>query len=80
MLRFIDPKILEGKSGGDLAKIVVDSQENQLSVDKIIVGAKTERFLKKLSPHDARRERENCNEKLFSCCYQLLTEETSLTR
>ena len=57
MLRFIDPKILEGKSGADLAKIVVDSQENQLSLDKIVVGAKTERFLKKLYPHDARRER-----------------------
>ena len=57
MLRFIDPKILEGKSGADLAKIVVDSQENQLSLDKIIVAAKTESFLKKLSPHDARRER-----------------------
>ena len=57
MLRFIDPKIIEGKSGADLAKIVVDSQENQLSLDKIIVGTKTERFLKKLSPHDVRRER-----------------------
>ena len=56
-LRFIDPKILEEKSGADLAKIVVDSQENQLSLDKIVVGAKTEHFLKKLSPHDARRER-----------------------
>ena len=57
MLRYIDPKILEGNSGADLAKIVVDSQENQLSLDKIVVGAKTERFLKKVSPHDARRER-----------------------
>ena len=57
MLRFIDPKILEGNSGADLAKIVVDSQENQLSLDKIVVRAKTEHFLKKLSPHDARRER-----------------------
>ena len=57
MLRFIDPKILEGKSGADLAKIVVDSQENQLSLDKIVIGAKTECFLNKLSPHDARRER-----------------------
>ena len=45
MLRFIDPKILEGKSGADLAEIVlVDSQENRLSLDKIVVGAKTERF------------------------------------
>ena len=66
MLRFIDPKILKGKPGADLAKIVVDSQENQLSLYKTVVGGKTERFLKKLSPHDARRE--NCNEKLFSCC------------
>ena len=57
MLRFIHPKILKGKSGADLAKIVVDSQENQLSLDKIVVGAKTESFLKKLSPDDARRER-----------------------
>ena len=57
MLRFIDPKVLEGKSGADLANIVVDSEENQLSLDKIVVGAKTKRFLKKLSPHDARRER-----------------------
>ena len=57
MLRFIDPKIIEGESGADLAKIVVDSQENQLSLDKIVVGAKTERFLKKLSP-DEREERE----------------------
>ena len=40
ILRFIDPKILEGKSGADLAKMVVDSQENQLSLDKIVVGAK----------------------------------------
>ena len=30
MLRFIDPKVLEGKSGADLANIVVDSEENQL--------------------------------------------------
>ena len=44
MLRFIDPKILEGKSGADLTKIVVDSPENQLSLDKIVVGVKTERF------------------------------------
>ena len=65
MLRFIDPKILKGKSGADLAKIVVDSQEKQLSLYKTVVGAKTECFLKKLSPHDARRE--ICNEKLFSC-------------
>ena len=57
VLRFIDPKILEGKSGADLAKIVVDSQEKQLSLDKIVVAAKTERFLKKSTPHDARRER-----------------------
>ena len=57
MLRFIDLKILERKSGADPAKIVVDSQENQLSLDKILVGAKAECFLKKLSPHDARKER-----------------------
>ena len=57
MLRFIDPKILEGKSGADLAKIIVNSQENQLSLHKIVVGANTKHFLKKLSPHDARRER-----------------------
>ena len=56
MLRFIDPKILEGKSGANLAKIAVDSQENQLSLDKIVVGAKTEHFSQKLSPH-VRRER-----------------------
>ena len=55
MLRFIDLKILERKSGADPAKIVVDSQENQLSLDKILVGAKAECFLKKLSPHDARK-------------------------
>ena len=53
MLRFIDLKIVEGKSGADLAKIVVDSHEKQLSLDKIIIGAKTKCFLKKLSPHDA---------------------------
>ena len=46
MLRFIDLKILERKSGADPAKIVVDSQENQLSLDKILVGAKAECFLK----------------------------------
>ena len=67
MLRFVDPKILEGKPGADLAKTVVDSQENQLSFDKIVVVAKNKRFLKKFSPHDAIK-RENCNEKLFSCC------------
>ena len=44
MLRFIDPKILEGKSGADLAKIIVNSQEYQLSLDKIVVGAKTKCF------------------------------------
>ena len=52
MLRFIDPKISEGKSGADLPKIVVDSYEKQLSLDKIVIGAKTKRFLKKLSPRD----------------------------
>ena len=35
LLRFIDPKILEGKFGEDLTKIVVDSKENQLSLDKM---------------------------------------------
>ena len=45
LLRFIDPKILEGKSRAELAKSVV---ENQLSLDKIVVGKKTKRFLKKL--------------------------------
>ena len=40
-----------------LAKVVVDSQENQCSLDKIVVGAKVKFFLKKLSPHDARRQR-----------------------
>ena len=64
MLRFIDPKILKGKPGADLVKIVVDSQENQLSLYKTAVGAKAERFLKKLSPHDARRE----IIAIFSCC------------
>ena len=44
----------------------MDSQENQLPLDKIVVGAKTERFLKKLSSHNARKE--NCNENLFSYC------------
>ena len=57
MLRFIDPKILEGNSEADLAKIVVDSEENQLSLNKIVVRAKTGRSLKKLSAHDTRRER-----------------------
>ena len=57
MLIFSDPKIIEGESGADLAKIVVDSQENRLSLDKIVVGAKSERFLKKLSPEE-REERE----------------------
>ena len=57
VLRFIDRKILEGKSGAYLAKIVADSQENQLSLDKMLVGATTEHFLKILSPHNARRER-----------------------
>ena len=44
MLRFIDPKISEGKSGAYLAKIVADSQENQLSLNKMVVGARTEHF------------------------------------
>ena len=44
MLRFIDPKILEGKSGAHLAKIVADSEDNQLSLDKMVVGATTEHF------------------------------------
>ena len=48
LLRFIDPKILEGKSRAELAKSVADSQENQLSLDKIVVGKRTKRFLKKL--------------------------------
>ena len=66
MLRFIDLKILERKSGADPAKIVVDSQENQLSLDKILVGAKAECFLRNY-PYMI-LERENCNEKFFSCC------------
>ena len=48
---------MEGKCGAELAKIVVDSQENQLSLDKVVDGAKIKHFLKKLYPHDARRER-----------------------
>ena len=67
LLRFIDPKILEGKSRAELAKSVV---ENQLSLDKIVVGKKTKRFLKKLFWHDAGRER----------IAMRITEETSLTR
>ena len=57
VLRLIGPKILEGKSGAYLAKIVVDSHENQLSLDKMLVGATTEHFLRMLSPHNARRKR-----------------------
>ena len=57
MVRFTDPKILEGTSGAYLAKIVVDSQEKQLSSDQMVVGATTEHFLKTLFPNDARRER-----------------------
>ena len=56
MVRFTDPKILEGTSGAYLAKIVVDSQEKQLSLDQMVVGATTEHFLKTFS-QDARRER-----------------------
>ena len=70
LLRFIDPKILEGKSRAELAKSVADSQENQLSLDKIVVGKRTKRFLKKLFWHDAGRER----------IAMRITEETSLTR
>ena len=69
-MRFIDPKILEGKSRAELAKSVADSQENQLSLDKIVVGKRTKRFLKKLFWHDAGRER----------IAMRITEETSLTR
>ena len=50
MLRFIDPKILEGKSGADLVKIVVDSQENELSLDNICSQCKDRTFFKEITP------------------------------
>ena len=57
MMRFIDQKLVVGKPAAEIIKIKVDSQENQLPLENIVVGARTERFLQKLSPHDARRER-----------------------
>ena len=54
MMRFIDQKLAVGKPTEEIIKIKVDSQENQLPLENIVTGARTERFPQKQSQHGSR--------------------------
>ena len=57
MKRFLKAEVVDKLSGRELLLVDVKEKENQLEEGKMIVGAKTERPLKKLSPFDEKRER-----------------------
>ena len=57
MKRFLKAEVVDKLSGRELLSVDVKEKENQLEEGKMVVGAKTERLLKKLSPFDEKRER-----------------------
>ena len=62
MKRFLKAEIVNKKTGKELLKIDVKKKENQLAEGNIVIGAKSEKLLKKLSPHDSKRERAKMKE------------------
>ena len=59
MRRFLKLEVVAKKTGKELLNIDVKKDKNQLAEEDVVVGAKTERLLKNLSPHDQKRERGN---------------------
>ena len=58
MRRFMKSEELNGKSAKSLLKMDPKKEEFHLPLEKIEVGAKTERLLQKLSPFEQKKERE----------------------
>ena len=56
MKRFMKAEAVNKKTGKELLKIGVKKKENQLADENIVVGEKSERLLKKLSPYEEKRE------------------------
>ena len=48
---FVKAKAVNKKTGNELLKIDVKKRENQLADESLVVGAKSERLLNKLSPY-----------------------------
>ena len=59
MRRFLKLEVVAKKTGKELLNIDVKKDKNQLAEEDVVVGAKTERLLKNLSPHVQKRERGN---------------------
>ena len=57
MKRFMKAETVNKKIGKELLKVDVKKKENQLADAAIVVGAKSERLLKKLSPYEEERKR-----------------------
>ena len=72
--RYVISREIDGKSGKSLLQLVVAKNKDiHLPLEKVEVGAKTERLLKNLSPFNQKKEKEkmlhfilrkqsNCNE------------------
>ena len=56
MKRFMKAEAVSKKTGKELLKIDMKKKENQLADESIVVGAKSERLLKKLSPYVEKTE------------------------
>ena len=58
MKRFLKREAVDSLSGKQLLSVNVKDSNLQLNEAQMVIGAKTERLLKKLSPFDQKRERE----------------------
>ena len=58
MKRFLKREAVDSLSGKQLLSVNVEDSNLQLNEAQMVIGAKTERLLKKLSPFDQKRERE----------------------
>jgi hypothetical protein len=62
--RLLERNAVESLSGKQLLSVNVKDSNLQLNEAQMVIGAKTERLLKKLSPFDQERERERFDEEI----------------
>lgn len=79
MQRFLKVEAVSGLSGKQLLSVNVKDDAVRLDASKMVIGAKTERFLKKLSPFEQKRER-GLMAAFFCCSHFIPAEDASFGR
>ena len=70
MKRFMKAAAVNKKTGMELLKIDVKKKENQMVDESVVVGSKSGRLLKKLSPYEEKREQAKMKEFfIVAICY-----------